>query len=209
MDRIAAIALGVYLLFPVLAGVWRGWVQYRRTGDHGLRGVSASSGLIEWAGGSLLVLGGLVGLGALLAELAGAAERFRLILPDAIRPAGIVLMALGVLVTLIAQVEMGSSWRVGVDPTEQTELVTRGLFRWVRNPIFSAMLMVFFGVLLAAPNALAVAAFVLSLVGIEVQVRGVEEPYLTRVHGERYVSYAQRVGRFMPGIGKGAGGAKS
>jgi protein-S-isoprenylcysteine O-methyltransferase Ste14 len=36
---------------------------------------------------------------------------------------------------------MGASWRIGVDPSERTDLVTGGAFALVRNPIFSAMLL--------------------------------------------------------------------
>ena len=111
-------------------------------------------------------------------------------------------MVLGAMLTLVAQVEMGSSWRVGVDSTEATELVTTGLFRWVRNPIFTAMLLVSLGLVLAVPNLIAFFGLVVSLVGIELQVRRVEEPYSASIHGERYVSYAQRVGRFVPGLGR-------
>jgi len=39
------------------------------------------------------------------------------------------------------------------------------------------------------------------VVAVEVQVRLVEEPYLTKTHGERYLRYASRVGRFVPGAG--------
>ncbi len=37
---------------------------------------------------------------------------------------------------------------------------------------------------------------------IVLQVRFVEEPCLVRRHGDAYLSYAQRVGRFVPGVGR-------
>jgi protein-S-isoprenylcysteine O-methyltransferase Ste14 len=40
------------------------------------------------------------------------------------------------------------------------------------------------------------------------QVRYVEEPYLMRTHGRRYLAYASRVGRFVPGLGKLAAHSK-
>ena len=52
------------------------------------------------------------------------------------------------------------------------------------------------------PNYFSVAAFLALLVGLEMQVRWVEEPYLERVHGARYRSYARIAGRFLPGIGR-------
>lgn len=36
----------------------------------------------------------------------------------------------------------------------------------------------------------------------QIQVRRVEEPYLARVHGVAYETYAGRTGRFLPGIGR-------
>jgi protein-S-isoprenylcysteine O-methyltransferase Ste14 len=45
-------------------------------------------------------------------------------------------------------------------------------------------------------------ALALTLLGIEMQVRAVEEPYLKRIHGEAYLHYAKRVGRFVPGFGR-------
>jgi protein-S-isoprenylcysteine O-methyltransferase Ste14 len=47
-----------------------------------------------------------------------------------------------------------------------------------------------------------VAAFLVVVVAVQLQVRLVEEPYLRRLHGETYADYAQRVGRFFPGVGR-------
>ena len=99
------------------------------------------------------------------------------------------------------QVGMGDSWRIGVDPTETTTLVRASVFGLVRNPIFSAMLVFGLGIALVTPNAVAVAGFVLLVATIELQVRVVEEPYLTATHGDEYRSYLSSVGRFVPGVG--------
>lgn len=96
---------------------------------------------------------------------------------------------------------MGDSWRVGVDPVERTTLVTDGPFQLVRNPIFTAMLTTAAGLALMAPNGLALGGAVGLLLGLELQVRLVEEPYLMRVHGDSYQRYASRVGRFVPRAG--------
>jgi protein-S-isoprenylcysteine O-methyltransferase Ste14 len=52
------------------------------------------------------------------------------------------------------------------------------------------------------PNPVAVTGAVLTVIGIEVQVRLVEERYLCRVHGLAYIDYASRVGRLIPGLGR-------
>jgi protein-S-isoprenylcysteine O-methyltransferase Ste14 len=116
--------------------------------------------------------------------------------------AGIALFATGLAGTFYSQLAMGASWRVGVDESERTELVTGGPFRLVRNPIYAAMLPALLGLALLTPNALALAGFALVLLALELQVRVVEEPYLLRTHGHEYRRYAERVGRFVPGVGR-------
>jgi protein-S-isoprenylcysteine O-methyltransferase Ste14 len=101
-----------------------------------------------------------------------------------------------------AQVDMGESWRIGVDPSETTTLVRTGVFGLVRNPIFTAMITFGFGIALVTPNLVAIAGFVLLVITIELQVRVVEEPYLQTVHGDAYRDYLVSVGRFVPGVGR-------
>lgn len=109
---------------------------------------------------------------------------------------------LGGIGTVVAQLAMGDSWRIGVDTSERTELVTGGPFEIVRNPIFTAMLAAALGLTLLVPNVLALVGFVALLIGLELHVRLVAEPYLLRTHGGRYRRYAGRTGRFMPGLGR-------
>ncbi|CAM3436511.1 isoprenylcysteine carboxylmethyltransferase family protein [Corallococcus sp. ZKHCc1 1396] len=120
--------------------------------------------------------------------------------PDAIRWSGWALVAVGFFVTVRAQVQMGASWRIGID-SERTELVTGGLFGIVRNPIFSGMLTVVTGVTLATPSAWTVMGWLDYVLLVSLQVR-LEEEHLLRLHGNAYERYAERVGRFVPGVGR-------
>ena len=55
---------------------------------------------------------------------------------------------------------------------------------------------------LLVSNLLALAMVVCIFVGIQIQVRLVEEPHLIATHGDPYRSYAARTGRFLPMIGR-------
>jgi protein-S-isoprenylcysteine O-methyltransferase Ste14 len=198
----AAAALAFYLLFVLLAFGWRAWLQFRRTGDHGFRGLSSPLLSATGVAGFLLLAGAIAALLAPLAELFGKGRVAAVPLPVWLRSGGLVLMPLGILLTLVAQIEMGASWRVGVDPKETTELVTTGLFAWVRNPIYAAMLCTSLGLALAVPNLLAALSLLVAWVGLELHVRVVEEPHLLRLHLAEYRTYARRVGRFVPGVGR-------
>jgi protein-S-isoprenylcysteine O-methyltransferase Ste14 len=198
----AAAALTLYVLFALLAFGWRAWLQFQQTGDHGFRGFSrplrSATGVISF----LLLAGGIAALLAPLADLFWNGHVAVAPLPASVHVIGLALTATGIVFTLVAQIEMGASWRVGVDPSEATELVTKGLFGWVRNPIYTAMLAVLLGLVLAVPNVLAAIAFFIALVGLEFHVRKVEEPYLLRQHSDRFRAYARQVGRFVPGVGR-------
>jgi protein-S-isoprenylcysteine O-methyltransferase Ste14 len=73
----------------------------------------------------------------------------------------------------------------------------------VRNPIFTTMTLATLGLLLLVPNAASILSLAALVVALEIQVRLVEEPYLTRTHGDPYRRYAATTGRFLPGIGRG------
>ena len=116
-----------------------------------------------------------------------------------------VMAVTGIGLTYAAQVGMGTEWRIGIDRTEVTGLVTSGVFGLVRNPIFTAMIFTAVGFALMVPNAVAIIAVVCLVLAIEMQVRFVEEPHLRRLHGTGYEQYAAEVGRFVPLIGRAAG----
>jgi protein-S-isoprenylcysteine O-methyltransferase Ste14 len=72
----------------------------------------------------------------------------------------------------------------------------------VRNPIYTALIIMVAGLALAGPNLVAMGGLLVLVTGVQMQVRLVEEPHLTRVHDENYVNYAARVGRFVPRVGR-------
>lgn len=190
-------ALAIYLVGLLLAFGWRSLAQWSRTGDTGLRLHAGPAGSVAWWAKLSFIAALLLGLAGPVAALAGLRP-----VPVLDQPwlpaAGAIVAVLGVLATLAAQLAMGTSWRVGVDPDEHTSLITNGPFALARNPIFTAMLVTSTGLAAMVPNPLSLAATLTLLVSVQIQVRAIEEPYLTRAHGEAYLSYAARVGRFLP-----------
>ncbi len=199
----ATAALVLYLAWAGVAFGVRAAVQHRRTGDAGFRGISGPPGSPSWWAGVAFSAALAGGAATPIATLAGLPE-----LPGTgaavLRWTGLVITVAGMTATLAAQTTMGSSWRVGVDAGERTELVTSGLFAHVRNPVFTAMTATAAGLVLMVPNAVAVAALSALVLAVQLQVRVVEEPYLAAVHGSAYAAYAAQAGRFIPGIGRRA-----
>jgi protein-S-isoprenylcysteine O-methyltransferase Ste14 len=109
---------------------------------------------------------------------------------------GIVLLLLALGWVLVAQSHMQKSWRIGIDEEARTELVQRGLFKVSRNPIFLGMRLMLVGMFLILPSAAMLVILVAGELLIQIQVR-LEEEFLTRVHGESYLSYKQQVHRWI------------
>lgn len=199
-DLTPALALGLYVAGLVAAFGVRSWVHRRRTGSSGFRGFSRAPGSAQWWGGILFAAALVLGAAGPALALTGTVVAPRW--PEVLSWAGLVITVFGFVAVLASQAGMGASWRVGVDATERTELVTTGAFAVVRNPIFTAMLTTLCGLTLMVPTVVSVAAWLCLLVAVELQVRLVEEPYLLATHPQDYAAYAATVGRFLPGLGR-------
>jgi protein-S-isoprenylcysteine O-methyltransferase Ste14 len=195
----ADIALALFAVFGVLGFGWRSWLQYRRTGSTGFRGMGG--GATESIAGGGFVVALIVSASAPILQRANIVEPVAALHEIWIQFAGIAVATAGIAATVYAQLAMGDSWRIGVDEQETTALVHTGVFGLIRNPIYTSMFTFGLGIALLTPNLVACAGFILLVTTIELQVRRVEEPYLLRTHGEAYRGYTARAGRFVPRVG--------
>jgi len=110
------------------------------------------------------------------------------------------LAIIGLIITIIGQQQMGSSWRAIAAKSENTELITHGLFKYSRNPVYMGTLILFFSVVILFPHILMLICFLFAYLSIELFVHFDEEPHLRKVHGLDYEIYCKRVDRFFPKI---------
>lgn len=113
-----------------------------------------------------------------------------------VRLAGWALLAVSFTVIIVAQAQMGRSWRIGIDTSDRPRLVTQGLFSRSRNPIFLSMRLNLMGLFLVAPNAVTLAALAAGEVLMQVQVR-LEEAFLSGALGADYAAYRARTRRWL------------
>jgi len=201
----SALPLIAVLAFYGLGFGWRTWVQLRRYGSSGIvlfRSGRPGQHLRE----ALFVVLAV----ALLAEAALAAvapRRLPGLVPLApataavLRATGTVIVLGATALMLAAQLDLGASWRVGIDQGARPGLVTGGLYRYSRNPIYVAMLAALLGFALLLPSWISLGLLIGAGLGIRRHVRD-EEAYLAWTYGEEYRRYAARVGRFVPGVGR-------
>jgi protein-S-isoprenylcysteine O-methyltransferase Ste14 len=121
--------------------------------------------------------------------------------PEIWQLTGTVLLFGGIAFLVTAQLNLGASWRIGIEESSRAGLVTSGFYRFCRNPIFFAILIMLTGYTLLLPTRLSLVLLVGAFIGIRQQVL-TEEAHLSRTYGDAYRGYARRVGRFVPGIGR-------
>ena len=190
-------ALSLIIFFLVFAVFFRAAAQRLRTGDFGLRAASLDAPLVEILPGTLFVLSfasalALITLGEMghVAPITG--------FPSTINWLFYVLGVTGVVITLVSQHQMGDSWRIGVDQTEATTLKTNGLYARTRNPIYFGILLFWIGLCIVFPHPLLWLFAIVCWCCIEVIVRKIEEPYLKRLHGDKFDTYFVATNRYSP-----------
>ncbi|CAH0335036.1 hypothetical protein FVB9288_00656 [Flavobacterium sp. CECT 9288] len=109
---------------------------------------------------------------------------------------GLTLIHLSLLWISVAQYQMSNSWRIGIDENNKTELVTKGLFSYSRNPIFLGMIISVTGIFFILPNAVTFFLMLSTYFVIQIQIR-LEEEFLEKQHGEEYLSYKKTTKRLL------------
>jgi protein-S-isoprenylcysteine O-methyltransferase Ste14 len=109
---------------------------------------------------------------------------------------GLVFIHISLLWIAIAQYQMRSSWRIGIDEKNKTELVTRGVFSLSRNPIFLGMILSILGLFLIIPNAVTFFCSLTSYFIIQIQIR-LEEEFLEKQHTKKYIDYKNKTRRLI------------
>lgn len=110
-------------------------------------------------------------------------------LPGWVRYLGIVLALLGDVVFVISVRTMKDSWRAGVSETEQTALVTDGIYQLSRNPAFLGFDMVYIGILLMFFHGILLVFSAAAMFMFHLQIVRVEEPFLDAAFGDDYREY--------------------
>jgi protein-S-isoprenylcysteine O-methyltransferase Ste14 len=109
---------------------------------------------------------------------------------------GLIVIHLSLIWIMIAQFQMSTSWRIGIDEVNETLLKTSGIFSVSRNPIFFGMTITMVGVFLILSNALTFFLVVTTYIIIQIQIR-LEEAFLQNQHGNSYVTYKNKVRRWL------------
>jgi protein-S-isoprenylcysteine O-methyltransferase Ste14 len=194
---------GMVLIVVITAGL-RPWLQYRRYRTLGILLFRSGRLSQHVRDAALVVLVALLIGQAAIAATSRQAPNLLIAgqgpMHDMLQITGGILLLTGIALLAAAQLNMGASWRIGIREGDAPGLVTSGLYRFCRHPIYVGLLAALAGYTALLPTGLSLVSLAAAYTGARMQVAA-EEAYLERTYGATYRTYARRVGRFLPGIG--------
>lgn len=119
-------------------------------------------------------------------------------LPQAALWPGAALMLAGLLLFWRAHADLGRNWSVTLELAEQHRLVTHGVYRHIRHPMYAAFYVLALGQLLLLHNAIAGGAALLAVSVMYLVRKPHEEGMMIQAFGDDYRAYMARTGGVLP-----------
>jgi protein-S-isoprenylcysteine O-methyltransferase Ste14 len=110
---------------------------------------------------------------------------------------GAAVTAGGLLFAVWARHHLGENWSQAVTVKEDHELITTGPYAVVRHPIYTGLLLAFFGCAVARGEWRGLLAVALVFGALWHKLR-LEEKWMRAQFGERYEAYSRRVAALVP-----------
>lgn len=113
---------------------------------------------------------------------------------------GVVLFGLGLWLFYRSHADLSTNWSISLDIRENHSLVTSGVYRRIRHPMYAAIFLMAAGQALAVPNWLAGPLYLCAFVLLFALRVGPEERMMLERFGGEYETYMQVSQRLIPGI---------
>jgi len=114
--------------------------------------------------------------------------------------AGTLCLALGLWLFHRSHADLGTNWSITLQMRENHELVTQGVYRWVRHPMYLAFLIYSIGQALAVPNWFVGPSYGVAMLLLVALRVGPEEQMMLEEFGKDYEEYSAATKRLVPGI---------
>ncbi|OGT90542.1 MAG: methyltransferase [Gammaproteobacteria bacterium RIFOXYA12_FULL_61_12] len=96
--------------------------------------------------------------------------------------------------------DLGGNWSVTLEIRERHSLVTAGVYRYIRHPMYASFWLWALAQALLIPNFIVGPASLVSVGFLYMRRSGREEQMMMDEFGEEYRAYAEKTARLIPGI---------
>ena len=122
-------------------------------------------------------------------------------LPDWLAWAGIVLFALAIWLLWWSHHDLGKNWTVTVALRFEHELITGGVYKYMRHPMYSAHLLWAIAQIMILHNWIAGYSFLIAQIPFYLIRIKNEEAMMIEQFGAAYKAYKKKTGRLIPRLG--------
>ena len=114
--------------------------------------------------------------------------------------AGVGFFVVGLWMFHRSHADLGTYWSITLEVREGHRLITHGVYRHVRHPMYAALFLYSIGQALVIPNWIAGPAYLVAF-GILFALRiGAEERMMVETFGGEYEAYSRKTRRLVPGV---------
>ena len=114
--------------------------------------------------------------------------------------AGTLCLALGLWLFHRSHADLGTNWSITLEVREKHQLVTEGIYRYVRHPMYLALLLYSSGQAIALPNWVAGPSYLFAFALLFIFRVRREERMMLNEFGTDYKVYMERTRRLIPGV---------
>jgi len=114
--------------------------------------------------------------------------------------AGVLLFAYGLWIFYRSHADLGINWSISLEVREEHRLVTGGIYRHVRHPMYLSLFLYSLGQALVVPNWMVGPSYLVAFSLLFALRVGREERMMLEVFGKDYHSYMARTRRLLPGL---------
>ena len=147
---------------------------------------------------------GLVTLGYLVLPILAIVSPFFSFADHSLTPiafgAGLAVAVLGLWLCYRSHADLGDNWSVTLELKESHRLVTTGVYRRVRHPMYTGLFLTAVAQALLLPNWFAGPSYLVAFAVLFALRVGPEEQMMREQFGQEYEDYARRTKRLVPGV---------
>jgi protein-S-isoprenylcysteine O-methyltransferase Ste14 len=114
--------------------------------------------------------------------------------------AGVLCLALGLWLFHRSHADLGTNWSITLEVRDSHRLITQGIYRRIRHPMYAALLLYSLGQALVLPNWVVGPSYLVAF-GLLFCLRlGPEERMMLEEFGPEYLRYVEQTKRILPGV---------
>ncbi len=113
---------------------------------------------------------------------------------------GVACFVIGLWLFHRSHADLGTNWSVTLEVREQHQLITHGVYRRIRHPMYLALLLYSLGQALVIPNWVAGPANLIAFAILLALRLRAEEKMMLEGFGDQYAAYSARTKRLIPGV---------